>query len=642
MKKFINLSLGLSLVPFFALSSVNAQESLNSAEGSPKIEEILVSASLIPIAANRSANAITVIDSEQIKLRGTSNISALLRDVPGFAVNQNGGFGSLTEVRVRGSEANHLVVLVDGIEVNDPSQTDQLNWGTLSVTDIERIEIVRGPQSVLYGSDAIAGVINIITKSAVEPLTASVYTEYGSRATSNNGFSVGHKSEKLNIKFGASHFETDGINVQPTKGDDLDGYRNTAINMNSGYKYSDQLALSFAAHKSAGMNEFDGSPEVQFTDFDRQHRKVTATYNSVDGLWSHVISLSDSDFANDNFKQDDSGITVANGSTESSKQNYQYTGSRLIDELNQNISIAIAHEKEKFKQTHPELYFYAGVEDGKSVERAVASIALEYRFEPVESLTLAASARHDDNDFFEKSDTYKLEAAYQQSDKLRYRGAWGTAVKNPTFTELYGIYSKFKANPNLIPEQSNSWELGVDASFIDDRLNLSATYFNSRLENEIATKSFNCDPVNTWDCEYSQPINLAKKSNRQGLELSSSVTVSQNLLISASYTHTDSKDPFGEDEQRVPKNIGSVNLAFQPNNELKLNLNIQHNGSQKDWQEPILEAYTLVNLSSSYMANEDLELHANINNLFDKDYQEIVGYESPGFGANLGVRYKLK
>jgi vitamin B12 transporter len=348
MKKFINLSLGLSLVPFFALSSVNAQEPLNSAEGSPEIEEILVSASLIPIAANRSANAITVIDSEQIKLRGTSNISALLRDVPGFAVNQNGGFGSLTEVRVRGSEANHLVVLVDGIEVNDPSQTDQLNWGTLSVTDIERIEIIRGPQSVLYGSDAIAGVINIITKSAVEPLTANVYTEYGSRATSNNGFSVGHKSEKLNIKFGASHFETDGINVQPIKGDDLDGYRNTAINMNSGYKYSDQLALSFAMHKSAGMNEFDGTPEGLFTDFDRQHRNVKATYNSVDGLWSHVISLSDSDFANDNFKQVDSEITVANGSTESSKQNYQYIGSRFWQEKAQRLSLSLEHEAGKF------------------------------------------------------------------------------------------------------------------------------------------------------------------------------------------------------------------------------------------------------------------------------------------------------
>ena len=139
MKKMINLSLGLSLVPFFALSSVNAQEPLNSAEGSPEIEEILVSASLIPITANRSANAITVIDSEQIKLRAAQSVSDLLRDVPGLAVSSYGALGSTTSIRARGSESNHLVVLVDGVEVNDPSQFDMTNWGTLSSTDIDRI-----------------------------------------------------------------------------------------------------------------------------------------------------------------------------------------------------------------------------------------------------------------------------------------------------------------------------------------------------------------------------------------------------------------------------------------------------------------------------------------------------------------------
>jgi vitamin B12 transporter len=175
MKKFINLSLGLSLVPFFSLSSVNAQESLNSAKGSPEIEEILVSASLIPIAANRSASAITVIESEQIKLRAPSSIADLLRDVPGFAVSQSGSLGALTEIRTRGGESNHMVVLVDGIEVMDPSGSDQVNWGTFSTAEIERIEIARGPQSALSGSDAISGVINIITASADQAYSANIF-----------------------------------------------------------------------------------------------------------------------------------------------------------------------------------------------------------------------------------------------------------------------------------------------------------------------------------------------------------------------------------------------------------------------------------------------------------------------------------
>ena len=139
-----------------------------------EIEEVLVSASLLPIAASRSANAITVIDSEQLKNRAALSVSDLLRDVPGLAVSRSGVQGSLTQVRVRGSEANHLLVLIDGVEVNDPSRNDELNWGTLTTSDIERIEVIRGPQSAMRGSDAMAGVVNIITRIADEPFKLSL------------------------------------------------------------------------------------------------------------------------------------------------------------------------------------------------------------------------------------------------------------------------------------------------------------------------------------------------------------------------------------------------------------------------------------------------------------------------------------
>jgi len=630
MKKFINLSLGLSLVPFFALSSVNAQEPLNSAEGSPEIEEILVSASLIPIAANRSANAITVIDSEQIKLRASQNVSDLLRDVPGLAVSGYGALGSLTSIRARGSESNHLVVLVDGVEVNDPSQFDQTNWGTLSSTDIDRIEVIRGPQSSLRGGDAVAGVINIITSEADQPLSASIFSEYGSRASSKNGFNVGHKSEKLSVRLGATHFETDGIDIKPTSGGDIDGYRNTGINLKAGYKYSDQLKLSLTSRKTTGMNETDG-PEESFSDFSRLHNRFSADYNSADGLWNHVFSLADSDFENDNFKQD-SGITVANGSTESSKQNYQYIGSRFWQEKDQRLSLSLEHEQENFKQTHIEDYDYAGVEDGKLVERAVDSVALEYRFDPIESLTLAASARHDDNDFFGKSNTQRLEAIYNQSDNLKLRGAWGTAIKNPTFTELYGIYSGFKNNPNLNPERSESWEIGLDALLSDDQIQLSATYFNAQLTDEIGTRE-------------QQPVNIDGPSNRRGVELSSSYNLSESLLVSGAYTYTDSEDPDGVEEQLRAKHIGSVNVAWQVKPSMKVNMNIYHNGSRTDygWLNPVfLDSYTLVNVNANYTASDKMDVYLSLNNLFDEYYQQVNGYATLGFGANLGVRYKLK
>ena len=633
MKKFINLSLGLSLVPFFALSSVNAQEPLNSAEGSPEIEEILVSASLIPIAANRSANAITVIDSEQIKLRAPSSIADLLRDVPGFAVSQSGSLGALTEIRTRGGESNHMVVLVDGIEVMDPSGSDQVNWGTFATTEIERIEIVRGPQSALSGSDAISGVINIITTSADQPYSANIFSELGSFSSSKNGFNVGHKSDNLNIKFGASHFETEGNNIRPATGTDDDGYRNTGLNLKAAYKVSDEFTASLTSRHSYGMAEYDEMEseydemvsELMHADFDREFTKVQGDYNSADGLWAHSLKLAQSDFENNQFNNE-----VAAGGTESDKENYQYTGTRFIENNNQQISVALEKETQNFKQHET-----SGVDNNKLLERNVDSVALEYRFDPSDAITLAASARHEDNDSFENATTGRLEAIYRQFENLKWRAAWGTAVKNPTFTELYGSYTSFEANEFLIPEKSNSWELGVDAGLLDNRMQLSATYFNSKLENEIDTDWNNCDVF--WVCPL---FNNTQKSNRKGLELSSSFVVSDVMQASAAYTYTDSKNGSGTDEGRRPKDIASLNISWQPRTNANVNLNIQYNGEQFGWNPT--DEYTLVDLSTNVSVTNDLDVYLNLSNLFDEDYQDVDGYETLGFGLSAGFRYKLK
>jgi vitamin B12 transporter len=346
-----------------------------------------------------------------------------------------------------------------------------------------------------------------------------------------------------------------------------------------------------------------------------------------------VFSLADSDFENDNFK-DENSQSVSNGSTSSDKKNYQYIGSRFWQEKDQRLSLSLEHEQENFKQTHIEDYYYAGVEGGKLVERAVDSVALEYRFDPIESLTLAASARHDDNDFFGKSNTQRLEAVFNQSDNLKLRGAWGTAIKNPTFTELYGIYSGFQSNPNLNPEESESWELGLDAVLSDDQVQFGVTYFNAQLTDEIGSS---CDA--NWVCT---PVNINGISDRQGLELSSSFAVNESLLINAAYTYTDSEDPAGIEEQLRAKHIGSVNAVWQVKSDTKVNLNIQHNGSQTDYGPVKLDGFTVVNLNADYTASDKMNVYLSLTNLFDEDYQQVNGYETLGFGANLGVRYKLK
>ena len=610
------------------MSSVNAQEPLISAEVSSEIEEILVSASLIPIAANRSANAITVIDSEQIKLRAPSSIADLLRDVPGFAVSQSGGLGALTEIRARGAESNHLVVLVDGIEVNDPSQSDMTNWGTFSTAEVERIEIVRGPQSAIQGSDAIAGVVNIITTKADQPFSANIFSEHGSFSYSKNGFNVGHRSDKLNIKFGASHYETAGNNIRPNTGSlDDDGYRNTGLNLKASYKVSDQISASLTSRQSSGMAEYDNSgSEFMHSEFDRNFSKVQGDFNSADGLLAQSFKITQSDFENNEFNN-----AVANGGAESSLKNYQYIGSLFIENQNQQISLSLEKEKQNFKQ-----HVSSGEDNNKVLERNVDSIALEYRFDPSDVITLAASARHDDNDSFENATTGRLEAIYRQFDNLKWRAAWGTAVKNPTYVELYGNYESFVANEFLIPEKSNSWELGVDASVLDNRMQLSATYFNSKLDNEIDTDWSSCD-ANWSNCSL---YNNSQKSNRKGLELSSSFAISDVMQASAAYTYTDSKSGSGADEARRPKDIASLNISWQPRSDANVNLNIQYNGEQFGWGAT--DPYTLVNLNTNVSVTSNLDVYMNLTNLFDEDYQDVAGYETLGFGLSAGFRCKLK
>jgi vitamin B12 transporter len=624
MKKLINLNLGLFLVPLFAISSVNAQESL---DGSSDIEEVLVSASLIPIAANRSANAITVIDSEQIKLRAPSSISDLLRDVPGFAVSQSGGLGALTEIRARGAESNHLVVLVDGVEINDPSGGDQVNWGTFSTAEIERIEIVRGPHSAVQGSDAIAGVVNIITSSSDQPYSANIFSELGNFSSSKNGFSVGHRSDKFNIKFGASHYETAGNNIRPDTGSiDDDGYRNTGLNLKAAYKISDEFSVTLSNRQSSGMAEYDNSgAEFMSSEFERDFSKVQGDFNSADGLWAHSLKIAKSDFENNEFND-----AIAYGGTESGVKNYQYIGSRFIENQNQQISLSLEKETQNFKQ-----HVSSGEDNNKLLERNADSVALEYRFDPSDAITLAASARHEDNDSFENATTGRLEAIYRQFDNLKWRAAWGTAVKNPTYVELYGNYESFEANEFLIPEKSNSWELGVDAGLLDNRMQLSATYFNSKLDNEIGTDWSSCD-ANWSNCSL---YNNSQKSNRKGLEVSSSYAISDVMQASAAYTYTDSKDGSGADEARRPKDIASFNISWQPRSDANVNLNVQYNGEQFGWGAT--DPYTLVNLNTNVSVANNLDVYMNLTNLFDEDYQDVAGYETLGFGLSTGFRYKL-
>jgi vitamin B12 transporter len=623
-----------------AVSSFSAQV---ISDTNAEIEEVLVSASLMPITASRSANAVTVIDRAQLRNRATVSLSNILRDVPGFSVSQVGVLGSQTQIRVRGAEANHLLVTIDGVEANDPSQGDEFSWGTLTAFDIERIEIIRGPQSSLRGSDAVAGVVNIITRTA-EKSSVGLFLESGSWATHHSGFNIGHKQGDFDIRFGLSHIESAGDNIART-GDENDGYRNTTYNIRSGLKLSDQMDISFAARESDGMNQFDADNDFdgliedqdRVSEFENSTMRFQGDYSSKDGTWQHKVLISQSKSDNTAFADKAKGNVTA-----STKDQIQYIGSFTWDQGAQNIAALVEREEEDWMQRGEITW---GVYDpNQDRERDTDSVAVEYRTDINDHLTLAASARHDDNSEFDSAKTYRAEAIYQLTEAIRLRSAVGTAVKNPTFTERFGFYTNFIGNPNLIPEESTSWELGADQLIMGGALTLSLTIFEAELENEI--DGFVYDPATF---AYTSN-NINGTSERKGAELSAVGNISESMSLSAAYTYTDSTGDDAVREVRRPRHIASLNLGWQAAHNLHLNTNIQFTGEQTDvyfppFPEPsqvvALSNHTLVNINLNYSATEKFEMYLKLENALNENYEEVFGYQTLGFGATLGLRYSM-
>jgi vitamin B12 transporter len=605
------------------------------------MEEILVSGSLTPVSLLKSANAVTVIDRQTLKNRAASTLSEIMRDVPGFSVSQVGVLGSQTQIRVRGSEANHLLVTIDGVEANDPSQSDEFSWGTMSAADIERIEIIRGPQSSIRGSDAVAGVVNIITRRA-DRSGFGVHADVGSWSTRNTGFNAGYQRDGFDFRLGANHVKSDGANIA-RQGQEDDGYKNTTFNLTTGLKMSDQFNMSLAARQSDGTNQFDADADFdgivedqdRQSDFKNTTLRLEGNYSSADGNWQHKVAISRA--KNDNTAFADG---VMGNRTASTKDQYQFIGNMILAGGDQTLSLLAEREEEDWMQ-RGEISW--GIYDpNQDRERDTDSLAIEYRTFLTETLTLAASGRYDDNSEFDSAKTYRVEAVYQLSDQTRLRSVFGTAVKNPTFTERYGFYTNFIGNPDLVPEESQSWEIGIDQTLKGSDFTVSLTVFEADLTNEI--DGFVYDPATF---AYTSD-NMTSDSERNGVEISAMGNITDSLGLTAAYTYTDSSDPDGTREVRRPRHTASANLAWQVRSNLQLNTNIQFTGDQTDvyfppFPEPsqvvVMDSHTLVNLTLNYQASKDLDLYLKVENALDEEYEEVFGYQTLGRGTTVGMRY---
>lgn len=643
----------LMIAGFGVSGAVTGQEGLDPGEVFI-LPETVVSASYVPVRSQEIGSSVSVVTEEELERRQTRFVSDVLRDVPGISVSRSGPGGTLTQVRIRGAEANHTLVLIDGVEVNNPAADGGYDFANLLAGDVQRIEVLRGPQSAIWGSDALGGVVNITTKRARPGLRLGGYLEGGSFNTTSGNAYLSGAGERFNLAVSGTFYNMGGINISRFGSED-DDYNNKTLNVTGGVRPLDNLDIAVSARKTRARDQFDpqdfsvGSPTQGFvidgnerlkTDQTQGRGQVTLTL--FEGLMENILAASYARTDTDNFS--DAALTNSSEGTRK-KINYQanlFLSTPQFPAVEHTLTFYGEREIEDFRSV------LEPPSESESQKRSATNdgLAAEYRVNLGEQVFLSGSIRHDDNELFKNSTTYRATGAYLHPDwGTRVHGSVGTGVKNPTFTELFGFFpSFFVGNPDLKPEESLGWDLGVEQSLWGGMIALDATYFNTDLNDEIVTVF----DTNTF---LSTAVNQTGKSKRQGVELSARASITRDFDLVGAYTYTDSEDPDGSEEVRRPKHVGSLVLNWSPlGGRANVNLSGQYNGSMKDTvfiaSEPSgrasLSSYLLVNLAASYQVTDSMQVYGRLDNLLDENYEDVFSFRAPGRAAYVGLRIGLE
>lgn len=599
-----------------------------AAQDAVTLDPVILSAGFAPIASDAYGRAFSVLTAAEIEERGIASVQDALRAVPGVSVSSTGA--SFTQVRIRGAEANHTLILIDGIEATGGS--DEYILSGLETANIDRIEVLRGPQSVYYGSNASAGVINIITRKGGDGL------QYGGAVELGNGGAVsGYVSRNgprgglaLNLAARDDH----GYD-QSGDGGEKDGITRRSIGASGWLQATDTLRLGTTLRFSREKYDYDATSYAAtdaqgyvIDDPDAHSRRdefqgaLWAEFASMDGRLTHRLEYQDTIF-----QQSYDGGPWTTGKTRKLK----YRGSFGLDgqAVAQSAHVLnLLAEKQKDESTAAADY-----------DRQMTSVALEYRGTLANGLDLQAGLRHDDNKVFDDFTSWNLGLSWQVPDRpFRLHASAGAGLVNPSYYELYADNAYTLGNPYLKPEKNRSLDLGVEFQLPQDRGSIDLTWFKERLQDEI-TYAF--DPA----LGRSTYVNQPGESPRQGIELAARLRATDRLDLALNYTYLDASNPDGSVEIRRPRHeLGlSATLALL-DGRASVTADLRHVSGNfdsrffGDYATAELPAYTVVNLAGGYDLTDNIRATARVVNLCDRDYTDVWGFASQGRTAYAGVQ----
>lgn len=594
-------------------------------------DEIIIIGARSPIPRAEMTAAITVLDGEDIEALGAVFAADALRTVPGVAVNRSGPAGTLTQVRLRGSEANHVLVLIDGIEASNPF-TGAFSFNTMPSNGVSRLEVLRGEQSALWGSDAIGGVINMVTTPKDDANTPSggAFVEYGSFETVRTGANGQAMLHKTRLFGNVSFADAQGYDVSGNDGE-KDGYDNFTAFAGADTPLGNIANLKTRARFTRAHNDFDSDTDFdgRLNDVERRQRQnqfdvlAEITAQSHNGHFEHVLKTTHTT------SEDVNPGSNANGFR--TQGSYQLNGHWQTGSVEHHISFLGEIEREIYKNNGG-----PGALETQKRRNTMNALAADYRLVS-NGLVLNASARRDTQSLFANSTTWRIGAAYAIAPlNGRVRASAGQGTKNPGFFELFGFFPDFfTGNPNLTPERSTGYELGWEQDIGPAKLSFSG--YSSRLKNEIFT-DFSTFPF-TAD-------NRPGKSRRRGLEIEGQWPLNTALTLtgSATFQHT-TQDKARE--IRRPRFLASAVMHWQPQGQpFGLSLGADHNGKMSDtdfgsFSDVTLKSYTLVHGTAHYDVGKNLQLFVRGDNLLDQNYTEVFGFKAQGRGVYGGIRAKF-
>lgn len=617
------------------------------AAGEDISDEIIVTATRAQGGADRATlgASVTTIDAVDLELRQTRAVSDILRDVPGVAVSRQGGVGALTQVRMRGAEANHTLVLIDGMEAADPYQ-GEFDFSTLIADDVARVEVLRGQQGALYGSDAIGGVIHYITASGAEAPGVRGRMEYGSFDSWDAAVRVADVAGPVDFALSAGYQSTGGTPTSRLGSRDL-AAQNTALSGRVVFTLADNFRIRAVGRYTltdADTNgqdfNFPPGPTYGYVVDTNESAETSGAYGLVsaelsllDGAWTHALTLQGVDASRNGF---DSGAKTSGDDGSRLKASYVTSFKFGPEAFAQTITGAADYEHERFQNTSPFLSAAQGL------QRDIENLGLVAQYDAVidGAFGLGLAVRHDDNDRFDDATTWRAQASYLLPSDTRLHAAFGTGIKNPGIFELFGFDpATFTGNPDLKPEKSEGWEAGVEQSFLDGAARLDVTYFDSTLTDEIYTVFGATPPF------FSTPANRTTESTQAGVEVAGELLLGKSWRAFATYTWLDAQEN-GVTEVRRPESAGSVNLSYRaPGDGFGAFVTVRYNGEQYDnnftlagGPRVLLSHYTLVNVGGDVRVGKRFDLYARVENALDEEYEDVYTYRTPGRAAFIGVR----